>query len=60
MQHPLDEKAKMLYDYVNHYAIQIEREFDGTKPRKILTVSYDSPAGLGKYLDKEFGRNHHG
>ena len=57
MQHPLDPNAKKLYDYANQYAKQIGREFDGTKLMKIPTGYYDSPASLGKYLEKEFAKN---
>ena len=57
MQHPLDPNAKKLYDYGNKYAKQIGRDFDGTKLMKIPTGYYDSPASLGKYLEKEFAKN---
>ena len=57
MQHPLDPNAKKLYDYATEYGKQIGREFDGTKLMKIPTGYYDSPASLGKYLEKEFAKN---
>ena len=57
MQHPLDLNGKKLYDYANEYPKQIGLEFDGTKLMKIPTGYYDSPASLGKYLEKEFAKN---
>ena len=56
LQYALDPNTKKLYDDENEYGNQIGGDVAGTKLMKIANGFYDSPASLGKYLEKEFSR----